>query len=274
MDAERFLAALADAGRGPIASAQVAVVVAHPDDETIGCGAQLPRLSGATLVLVTDGAPKNLADARAAGFATAKAYADARNRELAAALTLAGVPADALVRLGIPDQQAALRLAELTRRLVDLLSARSIRIVLTHAYEGGHPDHDATALAVCAAARLLRARGGIVSVIEMPYYRLDGAGEAFQSFGAAPDCPETTLRLHAREQALKRAMMAAHATQERVLASFGADTERFRVAPSYDFTALPNQGQLFYERQDWGMTGQRWRGLAQAALRELGLGSG
>ncbi len=274
MDAERFLAVLADAARAPIPSGHAAVVVAHPDDETIGCGAQLPRLRGATIVLVTDGAPRNLADAQAAGFATGEAYAAARDRELRDALTLAGVPGEALVGLGIPDQQAALRLCELAHRLVEFFSTRPIRIVLTHAYEGGHPDHDATAFAVSAATALLRGRGHAVSVIEMPYYRLDGSSEVFQRFAPHRDCPETTIHLNAQEQALKRAMMAAHATQQRVLASFTADVERFRRACSYDFTVLPNQGQLFYERQDWGMSGQNWLVLAQAALRELGLGGG
>jgi hypothetical protein len=33
----------------------------------------------------------------------------------------------------------------------------------------------------------------------------------------------------------------------------------------------PHAGPLHYERQPWGMSGERWRNLAQAALLELGL---
>lgn len=72
--------------------ARVAVVGAHPDDETIGAGAQLARLRRLTLVHVTDGAPRNGRDAAAAGFADPRAYAEARRAELDAALA-AGAPA-------------------------------------------------------------------------------------------------------------------------------------------------------------------------------------
>jgi LmbE family N-acetylglucosaminyl deacetylase len=267
--ADAFLAALADPG-APLSGAGVALVVAHADDETIGCGAQLPRLEGLTIVHVTDGAPRGGEDARANGFDTAQAYAAARRRELKAAVALAGVPDTALVAFDVPDQEASGCLAVIARRLALLYRERGIALVLTHAYEGGHPDHDATAFAVHAAARLLGPGGP--AVIEMPFYNL-GEGEGWSNQRFLPDGgpPETVVVLDDAQRRLKEAMAAAHASQARVLATFGTDVERFRPSPAHDFTVLPNDGRLLYEQFGWGMTGARWRSLALEALRELGL---
>jgi N-acetylglucosamine malate deacetylase 2 len=278
----RFLDALADPRRAPIAAQDVALVVAHPDDETIGCGAQLNRLQGMAIVMVTDGAPIDLRDARARGFDTARAYAAARRQELQRAMAIAGAGEEALIHLAMADQQATAKLIELTLRLAEIFLRRGIAIALTHAFEGGHPDHDATAFAVHTAAMLLGRRGRTILIIEMPFYRLGGSLTArftrprgrqmvTQRFAPANGCRGVAIRLSHEEQAHKRRVLAAYASQRRALSSFGVDVEQFRCAPSYDFASLPNGGRLLYERHDWGITGERWCALARAAQSELGV---
>ncbi len=137
--------------------------------------------------------------------------------------------------------------------------------MLTHAYEGGHPDHDAVAFAVHAAVRLLGPAAP--ALVEMPFYRAAPDDWLRQNFAPAAGAgPEVVLELTEAEHALKRAMVDAHASQADVLGGFPIADERFRLAPAYDFTALPNGGLVLYERYGWGATGATWIARARAAL--------
>lgn len=267
---EAFLAALHDPARGLLPFRAV-IVLAHPDDETIACGSLLPRLGEVTLLHVTDGAPRNGNDAVAQGFASPAEYAAARRRELEAAMALGGVTADRIIWLGCADQEAAGCLVKLAFDLAPRLKGADI--VLTHAYEGGHPDHDATAFAVHAATALLRAGGSAPAIVEMPLYRWGPEGWTNQSFAPAAETRDIVLELSPREQEMKRAMLAAHRSQQQMLAQFSVTEERFRIAPLYDFAELPNGGKLLYERMAWGLTGARWLEYSRATLAELRLGA-
>src|SRR5438477_644609 len=78
------------------------VVAAHPDDETGSAGGRLASFEDLTLVHVTDGAPRDGADARRSGFATWQEYRAARAKELDAAVHALGLSCRR-VALDVPD---------------------------------------------------------------------------------------------------------------------------------------------------------------------------
>src|SRR4051794_30469789 len=121
----------------------VAVVVAHPDDETIGLGSRLAGLRRLKLVHLTDGSPRRLDDARRAGLDDAARYAAVRRLELDESLAVLGVAAER-VDYGHRDQESIDALDDIVGRLV--VDLGGVDAVITHPYEHGHPDHDTAAL--------------------------------------------------------------------------------------------------------------------------------
>jgi LmbE family N-acetylglucosaminyl deacetylase len=249
-----------------------AVIVAHPDDEVIGAGARLLQLRRAAFVHLTDGAPRDLRDATAMGFATRLDYAQARRRELIAGLALAGIAPEQMHALGYVDQEAALHLAEASRHLAVLLRDLQPEVVVTLPYEGGHPDHDATAFAVHAACRLLERQGpSQPALVEMTSYHQGPTGIAVYEFLPCAAYEATTRVLSEAERAFKRRLLDCFPTQRQTLGWFPIEVERFRPAPRYDFARPPHEGPPFYEAFPWGMTGARFQGLTRQAMEALGI---
>jgi LmbE family N-acetylglucosaminyl deacetylase len=263
---ERFEAALFADPRRPRIAARVLLVAAHPDDETVGAGAQLHRCDDLLLLHLTDGAPRNLVDARRHGFEDWPSYAAARARELQAALTAGSVSA-ARLSWGLPDQGLARRLCELCSRMSAFVEWLRPDALITHAYEGGHPDHDAAALACQVACGALppdrRPRR-----IEFAGYHAAAGGPSWGRF-VTEDASALTISLTKEEQRRKAAMLACFTTQTAVLADAPRTQERLRPTPEHDFRHPPHPGPLWYERMSWGVTGAEWRSFAAEALEKL-----
>lgn len=256
--------------RGEVA--RVVVIVAHPDDETVGAGAHLARWAEATVVHVTDGAPRDRRWWGAPECATREEYAERRSGELRLALAIAAVGPERTHALGIADQESAGAMTVLACRIAQLLWELRPEAVLTHPYEGGHPDHDTTAFAVHAARRLL-AREGVPPppLVEFASYHDRGGAMSAGEFLPHPGCRAESVALDPAARERRKRMFACHASQRDVLRHFSTEMESFRPAPAYCFTAAPHPGVLYYERWEWGMTGERWRELARDALRALEL---
>jgi LmbE family N-acetylglucosaminyl deacetylase len=216
-----------------------------------------------TVLHVTDGSPRDGRDARAAGLSSRKAYAAARRRELRSALGLLRRGRRRLRVFSYVDKESLLHLPEIITGMAGLIEALRPEMVMSPAYEGGHPDHDAAAFAVAMARRRL---GHRFVHREFPLYHAGPMGEmvcgAFLPGGLEA---VETLRLTDEERDKKRRMLAAFATQAGILSRFEVAKECFRDAPQYDFARPPHEGTLLYELWDIGVSGAEWRRRAAEA---------
>jgi N-acetylglucosamine malate deacetylase 2 len=226
--------------------------------------------SSALVVHSTDGAP--LRDAIVAGFPGKEGYANARRQELAAALALAGISAQQCFSLGFGDQETSLHLKDLAERILQILREIKPAIVYTHPYEGGHPDHDATAFAVHSAVKLFPRNGTREpGIYEFTSYHSSLNGMETSEFLPYPGNSICSKVLDEQERLLKARMFDCFATQRHVLRQFSLSVEKIRPAPPYDFSQPPHTGKLYYENFAWGVDGPRWRELAREAEQALGI---
>lgn len=257
---------------GTDAAPRTLLIVAHPDDESIGAGARLAELGEAWVTYVTDGAPRNPAVARRHGFDSREAYSEQRNREAWSALALAGIESDRVGCLDIVDGEASLNMVDLCLKIADLIDTVRPNVIVTHPYEGGHTDHDATAFAVHLACGVLR-REGVKppAVFEMTSYNAVNGERVVQEFlpHKRADLGRREVRLDRRQRELKERMYACFETQQGVLRDFDTSVEKFRPAPRYVFTRPPHAGVLNYERYGDPDLGRRFRQGAEEALRQL-----
>lgn len=246
----------------------IALIAAHPDDEILALGGQLADFARLSLVHVTDGAPRDPADALRAGLGERSAYARTRALELDRALQAAEAFRARRSALGVPDQEAVEHLCPLTAALEEEIAGAAA--VITHPYEGGHPDHDACSFIVqCACERLARAGRAVPWRLEFASYHACRGQWVRGLFWSAADCPETVIALDARRLARKRAALDEFRTQREVIAGFPLSPERLRRAPRYDFKRPPPPGEVLYDLFRWRVTGESWRRCAAAALERL-----
>jgi LmbE family N-acetylglucosaminyl deacetylase len=254
-----------------LAMPRTMVVVAHADDETIALGARIERFNEAHFIHVTDGAPRNQQDSRAHGFQRLDDYREARIHELERMFSEAGLDGASRICLNFPDQEASLNLSSITRRVAQQIADHQPEVIFTHPYEGGHPDHDACAFAVHHAVALNRLRGGgRPLILEAPFYHAGPGGfEAGTFLRRDGWMPEMFYELSKAEKQRKHKLVEYFGTQGETLKNFHDATERFRIAPVYDFTVPAHEGKLLYEHYPWGMTSERFCKLAQQAEAEL-----
>ena len=246
------------------------VIVAHPDDEVIGAGGLICKLTDISIVHLTDGAPYNRRVSHEAGFERDADYAAARRRECISALAIANIPPERIVELGILDHSAPHFLFELAKRITTFLQRTSPDIVITHPYEGGHPDHDSAAFATHAALRLLERNGfQPPTVFEMALHPGKDGNTRVLDFLPSAGRETTTLLLDHKARETKRRMLECFGTQREAMKSIPLGPEKFRRPPAYDFLAPPQNGKLNYEHFHGAITRDKWQSLASQAWTHL-----
>ncbi len=252
----------------PLTQRSVLLIAPHPDDETLGAAIWMRRAGAqqVTIVHVTDGCPRNASFFRAAGFRSRKTYALARAKELRSALTHLSIGRKQCIPLHFIDQEVYFHIPRLVIRLKALVERLRPTLVLSPAYEGGHPDHDASALAVAAVRKLTSAE---FTHYEYSLYHAGPNREMVTShFIPVKTSRARVISLSAGERRIKKRMLACFKTQQSILTRFTTLDERLRRAPCYDFSRAPHKGPLLYE-QWWNISGKQWRRFAKAALAAL-----
>jgi LmbE family N-acetylglucosaminyl deacetylase len=244
------------------------VIVAHPNDEVIGAGGLISRLRDVTVLHVTDGVSDNNHPA-GPNFQREETARQLR-KECGTALALANVNDERIVGFGVPWRQAPLHLTELTRRIAAFLKQTEPDIVLTHPYEGGHPDHDATAFATHAALHLLRRNGFTPpSVFEIALHPARDGKSRVLDFLPNDAAEITTLLLDKKTRELKRQMFECLADQPALQRENSFARERFRRPPRYNFEAPPNGGNVIYQELTRGLDSSKWSTLVSDAWSNL-----
>jgi LmbE family N-acetylglucosaminyl deacetylase len=149
--------------------------------------------------------------------------------------------------------------------LARLIRQSRPQLLVTHAYEGGHPDHDGLAVAVAALAR----NPDLPRFVHLEFaaYHEGSHGQLVtERFPDHPSCSATRVQLTPAEQAMKRRMLRCFSTQRRTLAPFRCEQEWLRQAPAYDFMTPPNQGRVWFDRYDWRVPRAAWCRRIQAVL--------
>jgi N-acetylglucosamine malate deacetylase 2 len=224
---------------------RVLLLAAHPDDETLACAGLLQRCAEALVIFAVDGAPPHYGFEKQ--FGSLPKYSDLRFREAERALRY--VPRCSVRRLATPDnsgfvdQHLFLSLADAFASLLQIAGPFSPDLIVSHAFEGGHIDHDACHVLAARAAQLFE-----LPFVEFPLYWRDEQGpDVFQQFRGNLE-EEIILQLSQEEVSVKQRMLAEYHSQASLAAVFNTEVERFRPASNEPITTAPWRNYAFENR--------------------------
>jgi len=228
----------------------VLVLVAHADDESVAYGALLQKMRAPTVVIATDGTPRDEYFWRRYG--SREAYRELRRQEARRAMQAVGVRnlvllADQDERL--EDQRLFMNLDAAWTRLTQVAKARRPQAIATLAYEGGHPDHDSCSLLAARLGQVLD-----IPVWETAVYSRGGEDAIRLQQFLVESGEESAVEISEGELERKRAMCAQYVSQGDFLRTFDARREIVRPQIKYDYSKPPHAGRTNYEQWQWWMS--------------------
>jgi LmbE family N-acetylglucosaminyl deacetylase len=181
-------------------------------------------------------------------FGSLLQYSELRFREASAALQ--SIPDCSVRRLtkpdesGFVDQHLFLDLPEAFTSFASIVDDFAPDLLISHAFEGGHIDHDACHILANRAAHSLH-----LPAFEFPLYWRSASGQdLFQKFRDERQ-GEFLLNLTEQELTRKLQMLAQYRSQHGLTSVFDLETERFRPLTPLDFSRVSWRDYPFENRR-------------------------
>lgn len=205
-----------------------------------------------------------------AGCKNQKEYASMRLKELSDALSICDFNRDDHFVLNGVDLKVIDSLYSLIIQVIHLIRRIRPSVVLTHSYEGGHPDHDCASFIVSKALKVLSVSMGYTNIRHLEFSGYHEHNNLIETgtfkIGSGIII---TVSLPEYNKCLKKMMIDCFVSQKEMLSIFNIEKEVFRIAPVYDFSRPPHNGKLLYEIMDWGMSSSKWRAVVEQVSQEI-----
>lgn len=223
---------------------RILVLVPHPDDEIVMCGAAIGRARavGAAVhaLYLTTGciARENLWAWQRFNHAENLRARRIEGEQVAAMRGILPVAWS-----DRPTRAVWRNLPRVWQEVQDAIKKIDADQIWVPAYEGGHIDHDAT-------NGLASALKGKIQVVEFAAYNWNHGKTQAQTFPLASD-RDFSLFLTTEEKEFKKICLANYISEQKNLSYIGTAQESCRPLFDYDYTKPPHPGTLWYARFHW-----------------------
>lgn len=231
------------------AGRRILILIAHPDDEVVGCCAAIGRARAASAQVfghvLTTGMP-----AREVLWPWERGrHAERVERRLHECRAVAEMLGFSDMEFpALPTRRLRTALLEARGPILRALARLKVDTVWAPAYEGAHADHD-SANVLAASLNDGPQRAG-VTVYEYAEYNFCGGEIRSQTFPKTLGT-ERVLHLTPDEVQFKRKALAAYRSAQDDLGYVGVERECLRPLSAYDYGKPPHEGKMFYQRFQW-----------------------